>query len=189
MSPTAVLGLPYPNGDARPCDFDEDWCQFTTAVQGYFDLWRSGLRRAYPAIPAALMYLMEPYDLVPDSSIRFDTLRFDTAAMTDMDADPYTITIKKRGRYSVSAFVLMINSTGDDQVILSVVDITTGGTTVTSDQLIDNGHHVRIQTETQVVSLVEGTQLRVGIFQSGSVPRQIREASICAYWHSDAETP
>lgn len=187
---TPLLGLRYPNTDAAPCDFDTDWCVFAADVQAYFDRWQAALYRAYPAVPAALMQMTAQRDMSEEQLILFDA-SFDTANMVDMDADPYSIYIRRSGRYTVGAYIGFPHaSSGDDQVTLWVLDNGAGGgAIVTSDQLTDLSviSFAFNNAETQVVNLVEGSKLQLGFFQSGAPTRQIQDAWMCAFWHSDSE--
>ena len=192
LNPTPLLGLRYPNGAAAPCDFDEDWCVFADDIQVFFDRWQSALYRVYPAVPGALMHMTVARTVNQGELVRFDTVEFDNASMTDMDADPYTITIPRTGRWTVSGFMSQLHATsGDDQLGIFITDAAAGGVQVARDQMTDLVVNVTayVQCETQVITLTEGARLQLGFFQSGAPPSQMIEAWMCAYWHSDAEVP
>lgn len=191
LNATPLLGLRYPNPSAAPCDFDEGWCTFAGDLQAYFDRWQAGLYRSYPAVPAALLQMTTPRDMAEEELIRFDTA-FDTAGMTNMDADPYSIYVQRAGRYTVGAYIGFPHaSSGDDQVSIFVYDNgpLTIGSVVASNQITDLSvvQFAFNVAETQVVTLSEGSKIQLGYFQSGAPTRQMQDAWLSVYWHSDLE--
>ncbi len=50
---TPNFNLPYPAPTDAPCDFDEQWCDFTDAVTSVLDGFQATVDRTYPVIPVA----------------------------------------------------------------------------------------------------------------------------------------
>lgn len=191
LNVTPLLGLRYPNSTAAPCDFDENWCTFAGDLQGYFDRWQAGLYRSFPAVPAALLQMTAPRIMAEEELVRFDTA-FDTAGMTNMDADPYSIVVQRAGRYTVGAYIGFPHATsGDDQVVLWILDNgpINQGAIIASNQITDLSivQFAYNNAETQVVTLTEGAKIQLGFFQSGAPAREMQDAWLSVYWHSDSE--
>lgn len=190
---TPNMLLPYPNGLDAPCDFDVQWCEFTSAIDAVFDRFEGALARTYPAVPAAILQVTTPVP-VSNNIIPFDTVAIDTADMTDIDADPYTITIKVAGRYTLGGYTgeqtviggpytpsIIINVTPSDPLGAPQSTILDFGTLN-----INFGNNVHWE----VMTLAVGTRVRL-ITQNGGVSgfRSIDEAWLAVYWHADQELP
>jgi len=186
---TINFDLPYPSGVDRPCDFAEQWCEFTAAIDGVFDTFQAGIDRTIPVIPMALVQLTAPASVFNFNPIPFDTVLVDTAAMVDMDVDPFTITIKRPGRYTVAGGIqkpsissgtaqtsIFIQPENDAQAIVN--DIGTDGVIV---YCLDAYKSV----ETHAV----GDQIRLAYSVGTSNFFTISSAWLSAVWHSDTEVP
>src|SRR5688500_14304081 len=102
MPDTPIFSLPYPGPSDAPCDFAEQWCDFTEAIDGVFTTFEAGIARTMPVIPLAIMRLTT-VQLIPNlQRVPFDAVAADTAGMTDIASDPFHITITRAGRYTVS---------------------------------------------------------------------------------------
>lgn len=189
MNITPLMGLPYPNPAGAPCDFDEEWCAFTAAIDGVFTSFESTLRRTYPAIPAALMQMTVQTVLDDQNPVLFNQVVLDTAGMTDMDADPYGITCRRAGRYTLAGYMLFPHSTGDDQIMININSNIQGQLAFSqmSDLTVIVFHGNNVQTE--AVSLVEGERITMSFFQSSAPARTMIEAWLAVYWHADQEVP
>lgn len=185
MNVTTLMGLPYPSPTDAPCDFDEQWCQFTSAIDTIFDRWEAGLNRAYPAIPAAKMRQTEPTQVFNSRKIPFSEVTFDSAGFTNIDADPYTITIPRTGRYSLCGFIEEADASGGAgaQSVISV------GFLEQNSILVLGAGTYRNSVYWPVMDLQEGTEIQLFPFLSGQSQRTIFEASMAVYWHSDVIRP
>ena len=188
MLSTALMALPYPGPADAPCDFDEDWCEFTGAIDDLSDRWESGLARAYPAVPAAKLHQTLPTTIFNSTPVVFSEVTLDTAGMTNMDADPYTITISRTGRYTLSAFIDE-NDTSGGAGAQSVLTITTPAQFESNTVLVLGAGGYRNSTYWPVVSLSAGARVQLQPFLSGQNQRTIVQASLAAVWHSDVIRP
>ena len=189
MNVTPLMGLPYPGPGDAPCDFDEQWCQFTGAIDAVFDKWEAGLSRAYPAIPAAKMLLTEITPIQNFNPIPFTEVEFDTAGMTQMDADPYGITCRRAGRYTVAAFLAEDTASGGAGAQAALVISILGSFTEFSDILILGAGTYRENTYWPVMDLAEGDRLVLTTFLSSQPNRTARSAWLSVSWHSDVRRP
>lgn len=188
MIPTALMGLFFPGPGDAPCDFDEQWCTFTGGIDALFDRWEAGLSRAYPAVPGAKMRQTEPTTIFNSTQIQFSEVTFDSGGMTNMDADPYTITVQKTGRYTVAAFIEENDTTGGAGA-QSVLTINSNAAIESNTILILGAGTYRNSVYWPVVSLPEGTRVQLQPFLSGQNQRTIVEASLAVVWHSDVIRP
>lgn len=188
MNNTALMGLPYPSATDAPCDFDEGWCQFTSAVDAVFDRWEAGLNRAYPAIPAAKMRQTELTTVFNSTQIQFSEVTFDTAGMTNMDGDPYTITCQRAGRYTLAAFILENDASGGAGA-QSVLTISSFNASESNTILVLTAGQYRNSVYWPVVSLNAGDRIQLQPFLSGQSQRTINQASLAVLWHSDVVRP
>lgn len=104
-SNTPNFNLPYPNGSDDPCLFAQQWCDFTGAINDVLALFQTGINRANPVVPGAMLRISTPKNIINNNLIPFDEVVFDTAGMTDLDADPYHIYIRRPGRYIFNGFI------------------------------------------------------------------------------------
>lgn len=191
---TPVFQLPYPSGSDAPCDFDEQWCAFTAAMDAVFTTWQAGIDRTVPVVPAAKLLLATTATVPAGNPVPFDTVLFDTAAMTDIDADPYRITIPQTGRYTVTTMLRkatsgVVNSEATTSVLTSLGGVISN--TNTRGEILDRGAGATyfIPAYTAVTSLLAGTKLTL-TFSIGSVVNvPIEAASLSVVWHSDTEAP
>jgi len=96
---TPNFALPVPGPLDEPCDFPEQWCGFTDAVQAVLDTFETVANRTNPWVPLAQMRLTTSVVLVPQSNVPFDTLVLNNAGMIDFDTNRTTITINRPGRF------------------------------------------------------------------------------------------
>lgn len=188
--PTPLMGLLYPGPGDAPCDFDEDWCGFTGGIDAVFDRWEAGLARAYPAIPAAKMRQTELTTIFNSTQIRFSEVTFDSIGMTNIDADPYTITCQRSGRYSVAGFIEEIDASGGAgaQSVLQIAS-TTFSVSEANTVLVLGGGTYRNTVYWPSVSMNVGDRVQLLPFLSGQTQRTIIEASLAVWWHSDVIRP
>ena len=188
MNSTALMVLPYPGPGDAPCDFDEQWCQFTGAIDALFDRWESGLARAYPAVPAAKLRQTELTTVFTSTPVQFSEATLDTAGMTNLDADPFTITVPRTARYSVAAFIEENDASGGAGA-QSALTISTPNSSESNIILVLGAGVYRNVTTWPVVSIPEGGRVQLNVFLSGQSTRTIAEASLAVIWHSDVTRP
>lgn len=191
---TPVFKLPYPSGSDAPCDFDEQWCAFTAAMDAVFATWQSGVDRTVPVVPAAKLLLATTTTVPAGNPVPFDTVVADTAAMTDLDADPYRITIPQTGRYTITSMLRKPTSGVLNSEITTSVVTSLGGvlaSTNTRGEALDRGAGATyfVPAYTAVVSLAAGTKLTLTFSIGSLVNVTIEGASLSAVWHSDTEVP
>jgi hypothetical protein len=190
MNQTASMGFPYPASTDAPCDFDEQWCEFTGAIDGVFDKWESGLNRAYPAIPAALLRQTELTTIINFNPIPFSEVVLDTAGMTNLDADPYGIVIPRAGRYSIFAAIEENDTSGGAGAQSSLLVSSTDFNISESNILLVLGAGLyRNNVSAPVLTMTEGMRITLTVFLSGQATRTAPEISLGVYWHSDVVRP
>lgn len=183
---TPNFALPYPSASDEPCDFDEQWCDFTEAIDGVFTTFETGLARTYPVIPIAIMKQTQPLSVSNSSPIPFDSVLIDTAGMTDIDVDPFTITIQRPGRYTINAFMerpstgLALNS----EFVLLV------NGTLAFAEIIERGViQYRLTAYNPVEGFLAGDEITLG-FNTGVINFfTITQSWLSVAWHSDTEVP
>lgn len=183
---TPNFGLPYPSGSDAPCDFAEQWCDFTDAVNAVMDRFQSGIDRAYPVVPAALVKLTTIRGVAPNNPIPFDQVVLDTAGMTDLDADPYHIRIPRPGRYVQGLMIEKPTSTVVNSIFESL------GTNV-FNQILDRGPGFFYFNPVfnTIGSYAAGDLLDITFLSLGApiVVENIDSAWFSIVWHSDTEAP
>lgn len=185
---TVNFNLPYPAGSDAPCDFDEQWCDFAHAVNGVIATFQAGVDRANPVIPAALLRTVTNHTVINGNKVPFDEVIMDTAGMTDLDADPYQITITRTGRYSVAAFVDKATSAIVNSELTLFIQ---GGTSDIVANVLDRGAGVNywVPAYGPVVSLAAGDKISI-FFNVGTLAAQtVNMAWLSVAWHSDTEVP
>lgn len=185
--PTALMGLLYPGPGDAPCDFDDQWCGFTDGIDTIFDRWEARLNRAYPAIAAAKMLMTEITLIGNSNPIPMTEVELDTAGMTNMDADPYGITVQRAGRYTVAGFLEEINQSGGLGA-QSGLSITVNSVPVESNGiLVLVGGTYRNTVYWPVLSLSARDRVTLTSFLSAQPVRTAHRASLSVSWHSDVE--
>lgn len=96
---TPSFSLPVPGPLDAPCDFPQQWCDFTNSVQGVLDGFESIANRTNPAVPLAKMQLTRTVTLAETSTVPFDALTLNNANMVDFDASTTAIVINRPGRF------------------------------------------------------------------------------------------
>jgi len=188
-STTPNFALPYPSPSDEPCDFAEQWCDFTEAIDAVFATFQEAIDRTVPAIPIAAIRkttASSVQNLVP---VSFDTVLVDTANMTELDVDSFHITVTRRGRYSIVGFLekLSAGTPLNSQITLLVGS---DNFTILAGGIERGGAFVyRFNAYTPVRSLEVGEQVRL-YFNTGTTGSStVNMASLSLAWHSDVEVP
>lgn len=188
---TPNFGLPYPGPGDAPCDFPQQWCDFTDAIDTILDGFQVTIDRTVPVIPVALLQQPSAQFVVNGGAVPFSTLLVDTAGMVDMDSNPYQITIRRTGRYTVAGGMLcptetpafppaFIGITIDEPSIqFSTFDYAYPGP--------NNIIHMNASVPVATLNAGESVQL---MLNRGSVGNfQVDAAWLGVFWHSDTEVP
>lgn len=187
-STTPNFALPYPSPSDEPCDFAEQWCDFTAAIDGIFGTFEAGIARTVPTVPLAILRCTVQQPVPNLQLIPFDTVSADTASMTDINADPYNITATRFGRYTVSGG-LELGSSGivnnQTAMIIQNPDFT-----ITADAL-DRGNAFIYRTNgfMPTITLNPGEKVGMTFNVGGEMNVTVFAAWLAVYWHADREVP
>lgn len=189
LTPNFSLPVPGPLDD--PCDFAQQWCDFTDATQGVLDRFEAVANRTNPNIPIAKMELRNTVHLTTDSHIPFDTLTLNNAGMVDFDASNTTINIKRPGRFVAIANVLFVYQPATTlyfnmQILTSNVEA--GADNNLNIGLINVGS---CATALFYVTsfLPRSVRLQVGVVSGVSTTLSVDLASLSLFWFADGATP
>lgn len=193
---TPNFSLPVPGPLDEPCDFPEQWCDFTAAVQTVLDGYEAIADRTNPVVPLAKMELLNTVAIAETSNIPFDTLTLNNAGMVDFDTNNTTIILNRPGRFFIVLNVLIVAAAAVNGYF-QVQILPTGGTTVnrtpaTDDNLnpnslINNGMNVSavIYVTTPPVNVRATIQLISAVDET----IRIDLASMAAFWYADRGAP
>lgn len=185
---TPNFALPYPSSTDSPCEFDEQWCDFTEAIDNVFVNFESAITRTVPAVPVAILRQTIPGSFFNFNAIRFDTVLVDTAQMTDMDADPFAITIQRPGRYTVAAGMEKITS---GISLPRFTSLFAEPSFNAQSQLLDRGAGVSyfLNAYFAVETYAAGDKIRLSFSIGTQVFVPIVSSWLAVVWHSDTEVP
>lgn len=189
---TPNYGLPYPAPSDSPCDFDEQWCDFTDAISAVMDRFQTTVNRTVPVVPAAMLQLTQIRQIFSNQAIPFDAVTFDTSGMTDIDSDPTAITINRTGRYTIGGFIEEFGSGSvNNRVVATVYSSTNLLDAATETTILNRGTGVSyyLPPYTPITNLSAGDVLRMRLFVFPDLDRLVNEAWMGVFWHSDVETP
>lgn len=192
-SNTPNFNLPYPNGSDDPCLFAQQWCDFTESINGVLALFQAGINRANPVVPAAMLRISTPRNIINLNLINFDEVVFDTAGMTDLDADPYRIYIRRPGRYIFNGFVDKDTS----GVVDSQFSITAqhelpapGGQLDATSVILDRGANDYLNTAySPSQPLVAGDRVSMFYNTGTATAQEVNTAWMSVIWVADTEVP
>lgn len=186
---TPNFALPYPAPSDAPCDFAEQWCAFTAAVNDVFSTFEQGLARTVPAIPVAILRQTQVTSVPNLAAMPFDAVVVDTDNMTDLDLDPYSITIRRPGRYSVSAYMNHPGTAFPDTqnaFILTGLD-PNGFTSVFATINLGTGPSYKMTNSLPVVTVGAGTRIQISFNTGAGVNFNVQDYWMSVAWHSDRE--
>ena len=191
---TPNFSLPVPGPLDEPCDFPEQWCGFTDAVQTVLDGFESVANRTNPWVPLAKLELRSTVTLPTNSAIPFDTLTLNNASMVDFDNNNTTIVIKRPGRFLAVANILFVASSVAN-TWFNAQFLPAGAGTINRTPAVD--HNLNIG------AINVGSTL-TGIFHVTSPPVNVRTnvqfigataailidlAAFSLFWYADEATP
>lgn len=182
---TPNLNLPYPGPSDRPCEFDEQWCDFTEAVDSSLLTLERGLARTFPTIPVAILRQSKVVAVPNANAMPFDTVTIDTDNMTDIDVDPYAIFTRRPGRYTLSAFVFHPGTAFTDTQNAFMV----AGTSVFATINLGSGPAYKLTNYLPVLTLPAGERITMNVNTGASGNYNLQAYWLAVAWHSDAEGP
>lgn len=186
---TPNFDLPYPTAPDAPCDFPQQWCDFTNAVTEVLDRFEAIANRTNPSVPIAKMRLTRPVLLTGDSVLAFDAVEVNNAGMIDFDVSRNRIRIQRPGRYSAEAHVMFNASTTAN----NNYSVTINGVMLDTIRVID--------LNTSFVAQVYTTPIDLDIFTFGPLDVSVRvnatlapsftvaDAALAVYWFADRDAP
>lgn len=186
---TPLYDLPFPNALDEPCEFPQDWCAFTAAVDVVLDRLELGAQRVIPAIPIAKVLITEPVTLNAGQAFPWESVSIDTSGWTNFDSDNRIITVSRTARYSVLGAALVGPSgTANSSYVMLIDNVLF----VDPDYLDRNvaGVNIGITAQNDSDEISAGTQISMSVIRSGSsgtIPLQ--SASLTVFWHADEERP
>lgn len=190
---TPTFALPYPSATDAPCDFAEQWCEFTNAFNTVASAFQTTIDRTVPVVPLARMELTSPLPVVDGDNIRFDTLSVNTAAWVDFDADPAGITINQAGRFMAVATAHIQPSPVVTGNYVGINISSTSGIVGTSgsDQIRDRQLGVMGVSVSWLVTVTTPSRFAVICEQDGAtlVQPTFNAATFAMWWHADTATP
>jgi hypothetical protein len=187
-SNTVNFNLPYPNGTDPPCDFAEQWCDFTEAIDGVFANFQAAIDRTIPVVPLAIIHKTASSTVFNFAAIAFDTVTADTAFMTDIDADPFHITVRRPGRYTVGVGISKPTTAFSLPRFTSIFATTKFNA---QSQLLDRGAGLEyfLDGYFTVETYAAGDQIGLSFSVGSQALWTIDEAWLAVMWHSDTEVP
>lgn len=190
------MAIPVPAGTDPACDFSEDWCATTAAINAKIAAYQQALARAYPAAPMALLRRTEPLTSNPVlAPVPMTEATFDTAGMTDLDADPTIITIQQTGRYIVRGFLTTPTTTVVNTLVTATINISGPVSGSIQGYALDRGSLINAVSSFHPTPFSDGTEFIKGTKVSLSTSitidaiTPITKASLFVGWHADQETP
>lgn len=186
---TTNFDLPYPVSTDEPCDFAEQWCDFTDALDDVFTGFQVTLGRTMPVVPLAIMEQTIQRSVANNAEIPFDTVLADTAGMTDIDSDLYHITIQRPGRYVVAAGLQKL--TVGAPFVTAFTGISATGKFSAQAMLYDRGAGITYFLNAYHTVETYAAGDKVGLSYSvGTQNFFLIDASwLAVIWHSDTEAP
>lgn len=189
VSLTPSFSLPYPSASDEPCDFAEQWCDFTEAIDDVFTTFETGINRTTPIVPAAKFLRTTPISVLNLAPIPFDTAEVDTAGMIDISTDPFHITYTRAGRYTLCAYLDLLPP---GTALNAEISIIIGGDLRTATaETINRGVGIiyRLNVYRAVYSAQAGEQSYLSFNTGTAGSYTVNKAWLSAVWHSDTETP
>ena len=191
MPSTPNFDLPYPGSGDAPCEFGQQWCEFTESVEGVLDGFQTTLDRTVPIIPVALLQAPESQVITSGTFVSFDTVLIDTARMTDMDLNPFGITITRAGRYTLTGgMIVPPESLPFPPNFVGIAIIEPGLNFSTFDYSYSNPENIiYMNVGVPVVSLNVGEQVALMLIRGSVADYTVQTAWLGVAWHSDTEVP
>jgi hypothetical protein len=193
LTPNFLLPVPGPLDE--PCDFAEQWCDFTDSVQVVLDRFEAVADRTNPVVPLAKMEVTTPVTIAETSTIPYDTLTLNNAGMVNFDTSNTTIVVNRPGRFFFTLNVMFVGSTTNN-VYFQVQYQPTGAGTINRTYGIDEGFgatnaaNVGMSSSAVIYVTTPPANIRTTIQLIG-VDENIRidTAAFSAFWFADRGAP
>lgn len=182
---TPNFALPYPDALDAPCDFAQDWCAFTDAVNAVATRFENTINRTVPVIPMARMTLTTPVTILNGGDIPFDSVSVNTAGWIDFDASNTTINPDRAGYFVINANALVDTTT----LLGTVITVRIDGSSTYQDNQIDRFLSSIGNTTARIINIATPFPISVEIARSTVGNLTINAASFTVWWHADTATP
>ena len=182
---TPNFALPYPSALDEPCDFAEDWCAFTSAVNTIATRFETTVNRTVPIIPMARMTLTSPVTILSSGTIPFDSVSVNTAGWVDFDSSNTDIVTDRAGYFVMVAEALIQTTT----VAGTGVQIAINTGVPTADGQLDRNTSSLGLCISNLVNLTSPIAHNVIVSRTGVGNIQVNTASFSIWWHADTATP
>lgn len=184
---TPNFSLPYPDALDEPCDFAQDWCAFTDAVNAVATRYENTVNRTVPTIPMARMTLTSPVTIVNTGLVPFDSVSVNTAGWIDFDTSNTDIVPDRAGFFVLNAN-LLVQTTG---ILGAVATVSTGNISALQDNQIDRFSSSIGLTVARVqqVTTPAPINVRVQVSGAGATAITVNAGSFSVWWHADTATP
>jgi hypothetical protein len=185
---TPIFELPYPAPSDAPCDFAEQWCDFTQAIDTVLLTFERGLARTVPTIPMAILRQTQIVSVPNVAPMPFDAVVVDTDNMTDIDVDPYSIIIRRPGRYSINAYTLHPGTalTDTQNAFITSAD---SFTSVFASINLGLGPSYKLTNSLPVATLTAGETVRMSFNTGVAGNYNVQDYWLSVAWHSDRQVP
>lgn len=188
------MAIPVPAGTDPACDFSEDWCETAAAINAKIAAYQTALARAYPASPQALLRRTESLTaLTVLAPVPMTEATFDTAGMTDLDADPTIITIQQTGRYMIRGWLLAATTGVLNTLVTATLNISgpVSGSVIgyALDRVqigVGSFHPTPFSDGTE---FIKGTKISLSTSIPITATTPLIRASLFVGWHADQENP
>lgn len=193
---TTNFSLPFPDSSDAPCDFAEQWCAFTDAVDVVFDGFQATLDRTVPMIPLAVLQVTEHVTVGNFVNIPYDAVLIDSAGWTAVDIDNTMISPDMAGVMTYTVATLVEQAVNPNAFLIDPQD-SRGFLTEPNLPYTD-------QMDTNVVPIGMPLPLAVMFSDGGWVPGlsgirnnvaglndptpTVMDSTYAIYWHSDGGT-
>lgn len=187
---TPNFNLPYPTALDDPCDFAEQWCDFTNAVTGVLDGFEEIADRTNPSTLIAKMELTNAVTLAGPSILSFDAVSVNNAGMVDFDVSRQRIRINRPGRFSAEAHVLFTGSGVANNQFTIRID---GNTMQDKTRAVEVASPIIGMMYTTPFELVSFPFTPVDVWievDAATAPTYVvTNASLAVYWFADRSAP
>lgn len=190
---TPNFNLPYPASTDAPCDFDEQWCDFTEAIDTVLDSFQATVSRTTSVIPIAKM--ARDTDVGIDSSgdinIPFTDVVVDTAGWVDFDAAPALISPDTGRVHAVVGVMQLEPKSANTRNSASIRSLSSDSLFLTETDILDkntvpSAGNVTQQIFSRTTPYVKGvTGIPLGVLPGAPGPTIVESASLAVFWFAD----
>lgn len=182
---TPNFALPYPTALDEPCDFAQQWCDFTDAANAVATRFETTVNRTTSVIPMARMTLTVPVVILNGGLVPFDSVSVNTAGWIDFDNSNTDIFPDRAGFFVISANVLVQTTFS----LGTVISLQVPAASQFQDNQIDRASSSIGLTLGRMLQITTPIPLSVQISRSTVGNLQINAAQFSVWWHADTATP